>query len=183
MTGCSKLTQHLIGTLKSSNLVKTVNTHVYQPHVVTLNQLLCHQHHSSSLKKKKKNLSEKSTKFPKPTWNTMNCHQYYYGMTKERKEEKKNLPGKSTKVIGIIMTKEQELKWFSNNNEGIMPEHVHDTNAKFDLRYLRKNPIKLEPYSHTCIDLKIALEISTTTMVQLASRSSLAKKKSTLEEE
>ncbi|KAG9288032.1 hypothetical protein G9A89_017627 [Geosiphon pyriformis] len=57
-----------------------------------------------------------------------------------------------------------------------MPECVHDTNAGFDLRYLRKEAIKLEPNSRTCIDFKIALEIPATTMVQLASRSSLAKK-------
>ncbi|KAG9297813.1 hypothetical protein G9A89_000118 [Geosiphon pyriformis] len=57
-----------------------------------------------------------------------------------------------------------------------MPEHVHNTNAEFDLRYLGKNFIKLEPHLHTCIDLKIVLEILATTMVQLASRSSLAKR-------
>ncbi|KAG9287985.1 hypothetical protein G9A89_017580 [Geosiphon pyriformis] len=74
------------------------------------------------------------------------------------------------------LTKEQKLKWFSNNDEGIMPECVHDTDTGFDLRYLRKNSIKLEPHLCTCIDLKIALEISATTIVQLASRSSLAKK-------
>ncbi|KAG9286711.1 hypothetical protein G9A89_012261 [Geosiphon pyriformis] len=72
--------------------------------------------------------------------------------------------------------KEQELKWYSDNNEGIMSEHVHNTDAGFDLRYPEKNVIKLEPHSHTCIDLKVALEIPVTTMVQLASRSSLVKR-------
>ncbi|KAG9306271.1 hypothetical protein G9A89_016175 [Geosiphon pyriformis] len=81
------------------------------------------------------------------------------------------------------LTKKQELKWFSNNREGIMPECVHDTDAGFDLRYPRKDVIKLEPYLCTSIDFKIALEISATTMVQLAFRSSLAKKKSTSEKE
>ncbi|KAG9288780.1 hypothetical protein G9A89_023077 [Geosiphon pyriformis] len=119
------------------------------------------------------------------------------------------------------LTKEQELKWFSNNDKDIMPECTHDTDAgfdlrylgkdsiklephshtcinndkdimpecthdtdaEFDLRYLGKNSIKLEPHSHTCINLKIALEIPATTMVQLASRSSLAKRELTLEEE
>ncbi|KAG9287876.1 hypothetical protein G9A89_017471 [Geosiphon pyriformis] len=57
-----------------------------------------------------------------------------------------------------------------------MPEHTHDTDTRFDLRYLGKDPIKLEPHLRTYIDLKIALEISATTMIQLASRSSLAKK-------
>ncbi|KAG9304916.1 hypothetical protein G9A89_010778 [Geosiphon pyriformis] len=75
------------------------------------------------------------------------------------------------------LTKKQELKWFSNNSEDIMPEHTHDTDARFDLRYPGKDLLKLEPHLHTCIDLKIALKIPATTMVQLASRSNLAKKK------
>ncbi|KAG9301499.1 hypothetical protein G9A89_008351 [Geosiphon pyriformis] len=58
-----------------------------------------------------------------------------------------------------------------------MPECVHNTDTEFNLRYLGKEAIKLEPNSCTYIDLKIALEILTTTMVQLASRSSLAKKR------
>ncbi|KAG9301663.1 hypothetical protein G9A89_016733 [Geosiphon pyriformis] len=74
------------------------------------------------------------------------------------------------------LSKEQELKWYSDNNEGIMPEYVHDNDAGFDLRYPGKDAIKLEPHSCTCIDLKIALEIPATIMVQLASRSSLAKR-------
>ncbi|KAG9307618.1 hypothetical protein G9A89_023183 [Geosiphon pyriformis] len=74
------------------------------------------------------------------------------------------------------LTKKQKLKWFSDNNEGIMPKRAHDTDAGFDLRYSGKNAIKLEPHSHTCINLKIALEILTTTIVQLAFRSSLTKR-------
>ncbi|KAG9305662.1 hypothetical protein G9A89_022584 [Geosiphon pyriformis] len=74
------------------------------------------------------------------------------------------------------LTKEQELKWFSDNNESIIPECVHDTDAGFDLKYSEKDAIKLKPHSHTCIDLKVVLEISATTMVQLTSRSILAKK-------
>ncbi|KAG9306856.1 hypothetical protein G9A89_005757 [Geosiphon pyriformis] len=74
------------------------------------------------------------------------------------------------------LSKEQELKWYSDNDKNIMPECTHDTDAKFDLRYLEKEVIKLEPNSHTCIDFKIALEILATIMVQLAFKSSLAKK-------
>ncbi|KAG9286101.1 hypothetical protein G9A89_022778 [Geosiphon pyriformis] len=74
------------------------------------------------------------------------------------------------------LTKEQKLKWFSDNNEDIRPECAHNTDAGFDLRYSEKDVIKLEPHSCTCIDLKIALEIPATTMVQLASRNSLAKR-------
>ncbi|KAG9300810.1 hypothetical protein G9A89_003159 [Geosiphon pyriformis] len=29
----------------------------------------------------------------------------------------------------LDLSKEQELKWYSDNNEGIMPEHAHNTNA------------------------------------------------------
>ncbi|KAG9295851.1 hypothetical protein G9A89_006590 [Geosiphon pyriformis] len=74
------------------------------------------------------------------------------------------------------LTKKQELKWFSDNNKDIMPECAYDTDAGFDLRYPGKDAIKLEPHSHTYIDLKIALKIPTTIMVQLASWSSLAKR-------
>ncbi|KAG9302726.1 hypothetical protein G9A89_009503 [Geosiphon pyriformis] len=74
------------------------------------------------------------------------------------------------------LSKEQELKWYSDNREGIMPKRVHDTDAEFDLRYSEKKAIKLEPHLHTCIDLKVALEILATTIVQLASRSSLVKR-------
>ncbi|KAG9285492.1 hypothetical protein G9A89_021823 [Geosiphon pyriformis] len=74
------------------------------------------------------------------------------------------------------LTKKQELKWFSDNNEDIMPERVNNTDAGFDLRYSGKDAIKLEPHSCTCIDLKIALEILTTTIVQLTSRNSLMKR-------
>ncbi|KAG9294582.1 hypothetical protein G9A89_008061 [Geosiphon pyriformis] len=79
-------------------------------------------------------------------------------------------------IILPDLTKKQELKWFSNNDEGIMPECAHNTDAGFNLRYSGKNAIKLEPHSCTCIDLKIALKILATTMVQLAFRSSLVKK-------
>ncbi|KAG9301806.1 hypothetical protein G9A89_003193 [Geosiphon pyriformis] len=39
------------------------------------------------------------------------------------------------------LSKEQEFRWFSNNNKSIMPECVHDTDTRFDLRYPRKNAI------------------------------------------
>ncbi|KAG9297978.1 hypothetical protein G9A89_018806 [Geosiphon pyriformis] len=74
------------------------------------------------------------------------------------------------------LTKKQVLKWFSNNNKDIMSECTHDTNTEFDLKYLKKDAIKLEPHLHTCINLKVALKIPAT-IVQLAFRSSLAKKR------
>ncbi|KAG9302593.1 hypothetical protein G9A89_007297 [Geosiphon pyriformis] len=97
-----------------------------------------------------------------------NCH-----------ENNNNLDSNSNPKQYIMLfnlTKEQKFKWFSNNNEGIMPKHTHDTNTGFDLRYPRKEVIKLELYLHICINLKVALEILTKTIVQLASKSSLAKK-------
>ncbi|KAG9296152.1 hypothetical protein G9A89_014744 [Geosiphon pyriformis] len=53
---------------------------------------------------------------------------------------------------------------------------MHDTDARFNLRYPRKDAIKLEPNARVYIDLRIALEIPATTIILLASRSSLAKK-------
>ncbi|KAG9287728.1 hypothetical protein G9A89_004131 [Geosiphon pyriformis] len=74
------------------------------------------------------------------------------------------------------LSKELELKWYSNNKEGICPKRAHDTNADFNLRYPRQLPIIIAPHSLVKIDLKIALEIPVSTMVQVASQSSLAKK-------
>ncbi|KAG9294438.1 hypothetical protein G9A89_001943 [Geosiphon pyriformis] len=80
-------------------------------------------------------------------------------------------------IVLSDLFKEQELKWFSNNNKNIMTEHMHNTDAEFDLRYSKQYVIKLKPHSCTCINLKIAMEIPATTIVQLASRSSLVKKR------
>ncbi|KAG9289450.1 hypothetical protein G9A89_008011 [Geosiphon pyriformis] len=74
------------------------------------------------------------------------------------------------------LTKEQILKWFSNNEKRIMLKCAHNTDTGFDLRYPGKKTIKLKPHSCTCIDLKVAMEIPATIMVQLTSRSSLAKR-------
>ncbi|KAG9285487.1 hypothetical protein G9A89_000166, partial [Geosiphon pyriformis] len=79
--------------------------------------------------------------------------------------------------------KKQELKWYSDNGEGIMSEHAYNTDTRFDLRYLRTEAIKLEPHTRTCIDLKVALEIPATTIVQLAFRSSLVKRGINIREE
>ncbi|KAG9296149.1 hypothetical protein G9A89_014741 [Geosiphon pyriformis] len=43
------------------------------------------------------------------------------------------------------ISKKQELKWYSDNGEGIMSEYMHDTDAGFDLRYPEKDAIKLKP--------------------------------------
>ncbi|KAG9284623.1 hypothetical protein G9A89_004665 [Geosiphon pyriformis] len=85
-------------------------------------------------------------------------------------------------IVLLNLPKKQKLRWFSGNDEGIMPECMHNTNTKFDLKYLGKDLIKLESYSYTCIDLKIVLEISTTIIVQLTFRSSLVKKRISIKE-
>ncbi|KAG9298587.1 hypothetical protein G9A89_002534 [Geosiphon pyriformis] len=88
-----------------------------------------------------------------------------------------NSDSDSKQYIALFdLFKEQKLRWFSYNNESIMPEHTHDTNIRFDLRYLEKDVIKLEPHLCICIDLKVALEISAKPMVQLTFKSSLVKK-------
>ncbi|KAG9304142.1 hypothetical protein G9A89_019704 [Geosiphon pyriformis] len=74
-------------------------------------------------------------------------------------------------------SKELELKWYSDNEKGICPKRVHDTDASFDLQYPRQSPIIIVPHSLIKIDLKIVLEIPVSTMVQVAFQSSLAKKK------
>ncbi|KAG9289645.1 hypothetical protein G9A89_014380 [Geosiphon pyriformis] len=92
-------------------------------------------------------------------------------------ENNNNLNSNSNSKTFIVLfdlTKEQEFKWFSDNNKDIMLECAHNTDAGFDLRYPKKNAIKLESYLHICINLKIALKIPVTTMVQLVFKSSLA---------
>ncbi|KAG9288982.1 hypothetical protein G9A89_015531 [Geosiphon pyriformis] len=75
------------------------------------------------------------------------------------------------------LSKELELKWYNNNEEKICPKRVHDINAGFDLQYPRQSSIIIAPHSLVKIDLKIALEILVSTMIQVVSQSSLAKKK------
>ncbi|KAG9289161.1 hypothetical protein G9A89_022470 [Geosiphon pyriformis] len=74
------------------------------------------------------------------------------------------------------LSKELELKWYSDNEKRICFERVHDTNASFDLQYPRQLPIIIAPHSFVKIDLKIALEILVSTIVQVAFQSNLAKK-------
>ncbi|KAG9288063.1 hypothetical protein G9A89_017658 [Geosiphon pyriformis] len=57
-----------------------------------------------------------------------------------------------------------------------MPECMHDTNVEFNLKYPKKNAIKLKSHLHIYINLKVVLKILATTIVQLAFRFSLVKK-------
>ncbi|KAG9290047.1 hypothetical protein G9A89_010353 [Geosiphon pyriformis] len=79
-------------------------------------------------------------------------------------------------IVLSDLTKKQKLKWFNDNNEDIMLKYTHNTDTRFNLRYPEKDVIKLELYLCTCIDLKVALKILATIMVQLISRNSLVKR-------
>ncbi|KAG9302276.1 hypothetical protein G9A89_008767 [Geosiphon pyriformis] len=65
-------------------------------------------------------------------------------------------------LVYLDLFKELKLKWYSNNEKRICLEKAHDTDAA--------------PHFLVKIDLKIVLEIPVSTIVQVASRSSLAKK-------
>ncbi|KAG9291599.1 hypothetical protein G9A89_022018 [Geosiphon pyriformis] len=67
-------------------------------------------------------------------------------------------------------------QYLADNEKRICLERAHNTDAGFDLQYSGQLPIIIAPYSLVKIDLKIALEIPVSTMVQVVSRSSLAKK-------
>ncbi|KAG9306844.1 hypothetical protein G9A89_005745 [Geosiphon pyriformis] len=65
------------------------------------------------------------------------------------------------------LSKELELKWYSDNKEGICPERVHDTDVGFDLQYPGQSLIIIAPHSLVKIDLKIALKILVNTMKKI----------------
>ncbi|KAG9293870.1 hypothetical protein G9A89_019208 [Geosiphon pyriformis] len=69
-----------------------------------------------------------------------------------------------------------QLKYFNNNEQGIKPKKAHEIDAGYDLRYPDKDTLIFKPKSLTKINLKIALEILTGAIVQIASWSSLASK-------
>ncbi|KAG9288454.1 hypothetical protein G9A89_015660 [Geosiphon pyriformis] len=95
-------------------------------------------------------------------------------------------PNQTTKIEQYLtypdLFKELELKWYSNNNKRICSEKAHETDASFDLRYPGQLLIVIALYFLVKIDLKIALEILFSTIVQIAFRSSLAKKKINVKE-
>ncbi|KAG9296713.1 hypothetical protein G9A89_001345 [Geosiphon pyriformis] len=69
-----------------------------------------------------------------------------------------------------------QLKYFNNNRQRIKPEKAHKIDAGYDLKYLNKDALVLKSKFLTKINLKIALEILSGAMVQIASQSSLASK-------
>ncbi|KAG9291775.1 hypothetical protein G9A89_012060 [Geosiphon pyriformis] len=70
-----------------------------------------------------------------------------------------------------------DIQYFDNGHLKIIPKRVHPTNTEFDLHYLEDQSTTLPPRSITKINLKIVVEIPPGIMVQIVSRSSLMKKK------
>ncbi|KAG9295854.1 hypothetical protein G9A89_006593 [Geosiphon pyriformis] len=58
--------------------------------------------------KRKRNLLEKSAKFPGLTPNTMSYHQYLHGITTAKESRAKNLSGKPTKSGKLTMTRKNK---------------------------------------------------------------------------
>ncbi|KAG9293001.1 hypothetical protein G9A89_016363 [Geosiphon pyriformis] len=95
---------------------------------------------------------------------------------KARADREKFEPGRIKLINSPPEFGTPSRKRISRKVSFVNPNGIETELAGFDLRYPGKYAITLEPNTRTCIDLKIALEIPATTMVQLASRSSLAKK-------
>ncbi|KAG9296727.1 hypothetical protein G9A89_001359 [Geosiphon pyriformis] len=62
-----------------------------------------------------------------------------------------------------------QLKYFNNNGQGIKAKKAYEIDARYDLRYSNKDTLVLKPKSLTKINFKIALEILSEAMVQIAS--------------
>ncbi|KAG9306628.1 hypothetical protein G9A89_000727, partial [Geosiphon pyriformis] len=86
---------------------------------------------------------------------------------------------KEIEATPIYLIKNQpalQLKYFNNNGQEIKPKKAHEINAGYNLRYSDKDTLVLKPKSFTKINLKIAFEIPTGAMVQIAFWFSLASK-------
>ncbi|KAG9294105.1 hypothetical protein G9A89_021464, partial [Geosiphon pyriformis] len=75
-----------------------------------------------------------------------------------------------------------DIRYFDNGHLGIIPERAYPTDAGFDLHYPEDQSTTLPLRSITKIDLKIVVEIPPGIMVQMASRSSLTKKRISIQE-
>ncbi|KAG9299440.1 hypothetical protein G9A89_009392 [Geosiphon pyriformis] len=83
-----------------------------------------------------------STFNPNSNFNNNDDENNGFSSTQYGNKNNNNSDSNSNPKIYIALSnlsKEQELKWYSDNNEDIMPECAHNTNAGFDLRYPRKN--------------------------------------------
>ncbi|KAG9297097.1 hypothetical protein G9A89_019378 [Geosiphon pyriformis] len=134
----------LIGTSKSFSLARTVNTHGYQPHVITLSPSLCHQHHLLNSRKKKRNPSEKCTKSYGLTSTTMNCHQYLLEttMTIKRRNKEKNLPEKPPSTLEPTTKEKGKGREKNISEETTTAEEI---TSDWERKYSRE-PIKEPPY-------------------------------------
>ncbi|KAG9297033.1 hypothetical protein G9A89_008619 [Geosiphon pyriformis] len=85
---------------------------------------------------------------------------------------------KSEKILAYTdLDQEISIQYYDNGHLGIVPKRAHPTDARFDLWYLENQSMTLPPRSITKIDLKIVVEILPGIMVQIASQSSLVKKR------
>ncbi|KAG9301744.1 hypothetical protein G9A89_003290 [Geosiphon pyriformis] len=83
----------------------------------------------------------------------------------------------TTLIYLLKMQPPLQLKYFDNHNQEIRPEKAHKIDARYDLKYPGKDTLVLQPKFLTKINLKIALEIPSGAIIQIASRSLLANKK------
>ena len=105
-------------------------------------------------------------------------------LTFEFNNEKVQVPvsclNKRDQSIGnnsLITTKDGiQIKVFTNNGKGKIPERAHETDAGFDMRYPGKEILNILPNDAAFINTHIAMEIPVGSYCQLKSRSSLAKK-------
>jgi deoxyuridine 5'-triphosphate nucleotidohydrolase len=80
-------------------------------------------------------------------------------------------------INSLISTKDGiQIKVFTNNGKGKLPEKAHETDAGFDMRYPGKEILNILPYEASFVNTHVAMEIPTGSFCQLKSRSSLIKK-------
>ncbi|KAG9295289.1 hypothetical protein G9A89_021220 [Geosiphon pyriformis] len=111
------------------------------------------------------------------------CYAFSIALLSENDQKKIEFGKQETKkeiaTTPIYLTENQpaiQHKYFDNNGQGIKPEKAHKIDAGYDLKYLGKDTLVLQPKFLTKINLKIALKIPSRTMVQIASKSLLASK-------
>ncbi|KAG9299194.1 hypothetical protein G9A89_013842 [Geosiphon pyriformis] len=101
------------------------DTHIYQPHVA-ISRPPTRQPHLLNLRKRRRNLPGKSTKFPGPTPNTMSCCQYLHETTTVKESRRQAIkcldgcPHDDDKIWQIALAKikgvtPEEIKTIKNN--------------------------------------------------------------------
>ncbi|KAG9293908.1 hypothetical protein G9A89_019246 [Geosiphon pyriformis] len=92
-------------------------------------------------------------------------------------QDSPNGPESKKFVVYTDLEQITDIRYFNNGHLGIISERVHLTNARFDLYYSEDQSTTLPFRSITKIDLKIVVKIPPGIMIQIASRSSLMKKR------